>query len=331
MKTILDYLDNMFKSLPLTKEVMRAKEELAAMMEDKYNELIAEGKKENEAVGIVISEFGNLQELSAELGLEEIMQSQRTKSTAKMVSREEAYEYLELSEKTAKGIAIGAMLCIYSPIILIFLTALQEYKGMMTESFAVSIGLSVLLLMVAVAVSLFIINGMRMEKFEYLKKETFVIDSFLEKELKTQEDEKRFGTTVLLIIGVTTCIVGVIPLLVVGTVFENNEFLQILTLILLLLLVGSAVYLLITAGNGQERFKVLRQQGDFSEQGKRKGKLIDKVAGPYWMLIVLIYLGWSFITMQWGITWIIWPIAGVLFALIAAIVNSITENNRQHI
>ncbi len=30
------------------------------MMEDKYNELISEGKSDNAAIGIVISEFGNL-------------------------------------------------------------------------------------------------------------------------------------------------------------------------------------------------------------------------------------------------------------------------------
>ena len=39
------------------------------MMEDKYNELIAEGVSENTAVGTVISEFGNLDELAEDLGL----------------------------------------------------------------------------------------------------------------------------------------------------------------------------------------------------------------------------------------------------------------------
>ena len=38
-------------------------------MEDKYVELKAEGKSENEAIGIVISEFGNMEELIRELGI----------------------------------------------------------------------------------------------------------------------------------------------------------------------------------------------------------------------------------------------------------------------
>ena len=67
METIRNYLETMFLNLPRTPEVMRAKLELGQMMEDKYNELIAEGKMDNEATGIVISEFGNLEELAEEL------------------------------------------------------------------------------------------------------------------------------------------------------------------------------------------------------------------------------------------------------------------------
>ena len=71
MNAIRNYLDNMFRNLPNTEEVRRAKSELLQMMEDKYEELIAEGKTENEAVGIVISEFGNLDELADSLGISE--------------------------------------------------------------------------------------------------------------------------------------------------------------------------------------------------------------------------------------------------------------------
>ena len=42
-------------------------------MEDKYNELKSEGKSENEAIGIVISEFGNIDELINELDINQIL------------------------------------------------------------------------------------------------------------------------------------------------------------------------------------------------------------------------------------------------------------------
>ena len=64
MEAIREYLHNMFLNLPETPQVLRAKAELMEMMEDKYEELMQEGKSEKEAVGTVISEFGNLDELA---------------------------------------------------------------------------------------------------------------------------------------------------------------------------------------------------------------------------------------------------------------------------
>ena len=116
METILSYLENMFLHLPRTSEVLRAKEELATMMEDKYNELLAEGKRENEAVGIVISEFGNLEELSEELGLGDLEQTKETGEPVKRVSRGEAEEYISATLKSIRWIGLGVMLCIWSPI-----------------------------------------------------------------------------------------------------------------------------------------------------------------------------------------------------------------------
>ena len=63
METIMSYIDNLFRSYPDTPQVRRAREELLGIMEDKYNELKAGGKSENEAIGIVISEFGSMDEI----------------------------------------------------------------------------------------------------------------------------------------------------------------------------------------------------------------------------------------------------------------------------
>ena len=73
METIRNYLNAMFAGLPDTPEVRRAYIELAAMMEDKYTELIEEGRSENEAIGTVIAEFGNLEELAQDLGIEDCL------------------------------------------------------------------------------------------------------------------------------------------------------------------------------------------------------------------------------------------------------------------
>lgn len=77
METIRNYLETMFKNLPQTEKVLKAKSELLQMMEDKYTELVSQGKSENEAIGTVIAEFGNLDELAGDLGIAEVLQKKK--------------------------------------------------------------------------------------------------------------------------------------------------------------------------------------------------------------------------------------------------------------
>jgi len=74
MDTIETFLDNMFAPYPATPRLTEARGELRAMMEDAYNDAIAQGKTHNEAVGQVITDFGNLQELAPVLGIAQDIQ-----------------------------------------------------------------------------------------------------------------------------------------------------------------------------------------------------------------------------------------------------------------
>lgn len=350
MEVILSYLENMFLNMPHTPEVLRAKEELASMMEDKYNELLAEGKKENEAVGIVISEFGDLGELAEELGLGKSGDSTAAgygenmsygaagsqsgnmgyetagnyggnaayEPPVRMVTRQEAEEYIDLSIKTSKWIALGVLLCIWCPIPLIFFGGVDSYVKHMSELSIVLVGLIPLFLMIGIAVALFIYNGTKMEKFDYLKKERIQIDHALEEELSWMAEQEKMSSTKKIIIGVLMCIFSVIPLLITGSL-PGDTVLQVMSLIFLLFVVGIAVVLFITGGTRMECLKVLRQEGEFTPREKESKKLIDVIGGIYWSVVTVIYLAWSIVTMQWGFTWIIWPVAGILFGVSASI------------
>ena len=113
MNAIRNYLDNMFRNLPNTEAVRRAKSELLQMMEDKYEELIAEGKTENEAVGIVISEFGNLDELADSLGISEAV-TENPVEDKPMLSMDRVKEYLSMNNTRAILTPLGIALCILS-------------------------------------------------------------------------------------------------------------------------------------------------------------------------------------------------------------------------
>ena len=69
MDTIDNFLDAMLAPYPASTRLADAKAELRAMMEDAYADAIASGMTHNEAVGRVITDFGNLQEIAPVLGI----------------------------------------------------------------------------------------------------------------------------------------------------------------------------------------------------------------------------------------------------------------------
>ena len=71
METIKTYLDNVFAAYPQTNEVQNLKRDMLANMEEKYTMLRQSGKSEHEAAYSVIANFGNIQEITAELGQNE--------------------------------------------------------------------------------------------------------------------------------------------------------------------------------------------------------------------------------------------------------------------
>ncbi|WP_240335233.1 permease prefix domain 1-containing protein [Paraliobacillus sediminis] len=166
MKTIISYLDNMFASLPKTMQMQQLKEEIEANMADKYNELKDEGKSENEAIGIVISEFGNIEELINEFDIT----FDKDEEKRPTLENEVVNDYLKTSKKSGVLIGIGVGLCVYGVALLILLTQLVEdgIIAVFSDEMGDVIGLIPLLLFVATAVGLFIYVGMMEDKFKYL-------------------------------------------------------------------------------------------------------------------------------------------------------------------
>ena len=58
---------------------------------------------------------------------------------------------------------------------------------------------------------------------------------------------------------------------------------------------------------------MLLEEGDYTRASKRSNR---KYSGIYWGLITAAYLAVSFITRRWDMTWIVWPVAGVLYGVL---------------
>lgn len=317
MNIIRNYLDNMFLGLPQTEDVTRAKKELLAMMEDKYNELKNSGKTENEAIGIVISEFGNLDELGDTLGIKQAIEN---KTDIPLVSYEEARNYIEDSRAIAPKTAFGVLLCIMSPNILFLLLGLSTLKIVnIKEELLVATGLIVLICLVAKGVSYFIRFSSQLERYEYLEKNQFELDYRTEQMVRGIQSEHELVYKSTVSNSVVLYILSALPVIITPLVFEA-EGLIILSLIITITIVAASTYNIISKGGVNEACNVLLQEGEYSVKIK-SNKTLQIVTRVYWFVIVAIYLGYSFITNNWAMSWIIWPVAGVLFGAVRAIID----------
>ena len=245
--------------------------------------------------------------------------------TVRSVSMEEASAFLEYNEKAAVTISTGVMLCILSPVLMILLSGLAEAEKIsLNEDIASIIGLIILLLIVAAAVAMFLMTGMRGKEYEYL--ENTNIDTAYGVSGMAKERRGNYAETHsrLMVFGVMLCVISAVPLFIMMLVgYSNNtDLLPVIGVAGLLVLVAAGVKLIVLTCIRHDGYDKLLEEGDFT----RLNKKIGKYDGIYWAIVLAVYLGWSFITMKWEFTWIVWPIAGVLFAAYREIMKAIVRS-----
>ena len=251
---------------------------------------------------------------------EEISESQFRK-----VSMEEANDFIKVKDETAPMVALGVALCILSPVIMFFLLAMQEMERIsINENAAGGFGIIALVLSVVPAVALFIFSGMKTSKYEYLEEEPIELAygvSGMVKERQNMLREKHIRDCV---IGVCLCVISAIPLFI-GAFFEDMDGEVLIGLCLTLILVAAGVYILIRTGIPWATTEKLLQQDDYTVEKKLIEKKLDPIATIYWCVILAAYLGWSFYTFEWHRTWIIWPVAAVLFGVFEGILRLVNK------
>lgn len=243
------------------------------------------------------------------------------------VSMEEANRFLKIKTETAPLVALGTFLCIISPICLIMLGAASEKPDFwLSENAAGGIGMCVLLLLIAAAVVLFIFVGNKTSPFAYLEKELFETEYGVSGMVKERREAYRETYNRSNIIGTCLCILSLLPIFGGIIVSEEDTFMALMVS-LLLFFVGIGVTFFIRGGIPWAGFEKLLQEGEYSKVRKRHQPLHDIVSTIYWLIIIAIYLAWSFYTFQWERTWIIWPVAGVVYAIVASVVEYLTKEN----
>lgn len=253
------------------------------------------------------------------------------------ISIEEANAYMDLTQKLAKRMAGATALCVLSPVCMFLLLGLAEYgtargtENLVTESLAGGIGMAVLLFMVAVGAAILILNSMKLSRYEYLEKETFTLQYGIQGITKQRLDafEKKYQLCIA--IGTVLCIIGVIPLMMASTfetAYNAIEAVYIWCISVLLIFVAFAVLLFVWSGMIHSSYCKLLQIGDYTPEKKALNKKIAYFPGIYWCIATAIYLAISFSFENWNRSWIVWPVAGVLYVAIYGIVKVSVREKR---
>lgn len=254
--------------------------------------------------------------------IEEEPLNEYTETNTIKVSMEEANQYLDMKSKGSRIVANATSLCILSSVPLIVL-------GTMTEDhILIGFSLVLLLVLVAIAVYLFVNYGLRESHMQHLEKEIFETEYGVSGMVRERRDKYEPTFTRNIAIGVVLCILSVIPTIMAG-VMEVEDYMSGISVGLLLIIVSIGVNILIRAGMIKSSYDTLLQEGEYTIEEKHLKKKTDAFSGAYWCLMVAIYLGWSFWTNNWKFTWIIWPVAGVLYAAVLGLVKMTIEGREK--
>ncbi len=398
METIRNYLNAMFAGLPDTPEVRRAYIELAAMMEDKYTELIEEGRSENEAIGTVIAEFGNLEELAQDLGIEDCLNrngaqanvsgnnaqanasgygsqaqsreraaefvresaerktyayagarrerssderayTKRTRSSTnranaqerRIITVDEICEYLGTGNSSTLLRAFGVLLCMVSPASAIWLGDIGY--GWFLD-FLSSFGVAMFFVCIAAAVACFLISGSLMKPWKFLKAQPCVLDEeareiFEDQRKQSEEEGARQKVT-----GIVLCMLSPVPIVLFQSGFGAALFFFFVgagVAMLALKIFRKSLYKRVAqaeeraarAAEGRKRFIHVEKEDTYKYTYRDRN--LQSIMAVFWPLVTCVYLGFSFLTGTWAISWILWILAGAVKKFIEARYGRPTE------
>lgn len=235
----------------------------------------------------------------------------------------EASDYLALRRAAAPRIALATMLCIFSPIALIGLAAVSELSVSIfpiREDVAAGIGLCVLLVLVAVAVVLFMDCGNKAKEYDFLEKEPFETEYGVTGMVK--ERQKAFKPTYdrMNTIGTVLCVLSFVPLFA-AMALMHEDFFMTMAVCLLLAVVGVGVYFFVYGGTIYSSMEKLLEEGDYTRREKSQKNITGPVSVIYWLVATAIFIIYTFGPKGNGqprYSWIIWAVAGVLYAAVLA-------------
>lgn len=240
------------------------------------------------------------------------------------VSYGEAEDYIKAKFRSAYMIAIATFIIILSPGIMLILMSLP-YVSSVAEPLAVALGMTALLLLVALSVGIYVYSYLVTGKYDYVTKERFTLDYSVTDMLDRTDAKISRAYVIRNTFATVLCIISMIPLIVTALILENNEMATALSLTATLFIAGIGVVMFITSGIKRSALAALKTSK--SDEKRYSKKLIDMVDVAVFVVAVIVYLEYSFKSGKWNISWLIFVFAAIITQIISAAFSFVKRAN----
>ena len=250
-----------------------------------------------------------------------------TEYKVRPVSMEEASEFISVRAYQSGRIALGVMLCILCPVLLIVLGGGQDSGFLeISDTQAGGIGLVVLFIMIGIAVALFVSAGLKLSKYEYMEKSLIDTAYGVKGLAEDLKDKYKDTYTRSMIIGVVLCVISVLPLFIIMALNYTSAGIGSMAVGLLLVMVAIGVYLLVRVNIVNGTYNILLEEGDYSRAEKTRPHKFGWFPAVYWLTVTAVFLIYGF-TQNFANTWLIWAVGGIVFAILMVVLDAVSKKN----
>ncbi len=236
------------------------------------------------------------------------------------ITLEQALKYVENKMEVSSLVTKGVMFCLCSVVPLFFFLAMAETNRLnLPDNMAAGLGVLCILIMVSIGVSFFIKINQYESGLATIDNERFELAYGVHSVFQEKLEKFRPRYNLRLSIAIFLFIISFVPLMF-SAIFFKGAGITLMMLIVLMLIIATGIYILTPVSARYDAYNNILKDHAVTEKSKRV-KRAEKLAAFYWPLLTTIFLGWSLWTMNWGVTWIIWPVGAVLFAALVGLME----------
>ena len=252
-------------------------------------------------------------------------------SPLRRVTMGQAADYLARRRAAAPKVAFAVLLCIVSPVTLLLLAAMSEVQRFpISGNAAAGIGLCVMLVLLAVAVSIFLRADADVRDYRFLEEEPFETEYGVTGMVRQRQREYADTRTRYTTIGAVLYVLAAAPLFA-AVCIDGSDLLYVGAVGVLLVLVGIGCLFLVSAGVYSSAMERLLEEGDYARGQKKHRRVLGTMSTIYWLAATAVFLIYTYGPSGNGqpqYSWIIWAVAGVLYAAVMGVVRLLLRGRK---